>query len=350
MQHFSHVNIMSTKYKAVEVTRPGVFTLTERPLTDPPAGQVRLRVEACGVCHSDSGTVDAVLPGITYPRVPGHEVVGKIDALGQGVSGWKIGQRVGVGFLGGHCGQCQSCRRGDFVNCTNQPVSGAHFDGGYAEVMMAFPNGLVAIPEGLSSVEAAPLLCAGITTFNALRRSGAIPGDLVAILGIGGLGHLGVQFASHMGFKVVAVARGAEKEQLAKKLGAHHYIDSNAGDPAAALKALGGAKVILATASDSKAMSAIMGGLATRGRMIVVGAGAEAIQVSPFQLLFSSVGVEGALTGSPIDNEDTLGFSLLKGIKPMIETVPLEKAEEGYRKMMSNKARFRIVLTMGTPA
>jgi len=232
----------------------------------------------------------------------------------------------------------------------NQPVSGAHFDGGYAEVMMAFPNGLVAIPEGLSSVEAAPLLCAGITTFNALRRSGAIPGDLVAILGIGGLGHLGVQFASHMGFKVVAVARGAEKEQLAKKLGAHHYIDSNAGDPAAALKALGGAKVILATASDSKAMSAIMGGLATRGRMIVVGAGAEAIQISPFQLLFSSVGVEGALTGSPIDNEDTLGFSLLKGIKPMIETVPLEKAEEGYRKMMSNKARFRIVLTMGTPA
>ncbi len=341
---------MSTKYKAVEVTRPGVFTLTERPLTDPPAGQVRLRVEACGVCHSDSGTVDAVLPGITYPRVPGHEVVGKIDALGQGVSGWKIGQRVGVGFLGGHCGQCQSCRRGDFVNCTNQPVSGAHFDGGYAEVMMAFPNGLVAIPEGLSSVEAAPLLCAGITTFNALRRSGAIPGDLVAILGIGGLGHLGVQFASHMGFKVVAVARGAEKEQLAKTLGAHHYIDSNAGDPAAALKALGGAKVILATASDSKAMSAIMGGLATRGRMIVVGAGAEAIQVSPFQLLFSSVGVEGALTGSPIDNEDTLGFSLLKGIKPMIETFPLEKAEEGYRKMMSNKARFRIVLTMGTPA
>jgi len=216
--------------------------------------------------------------------------------------------------------------------------------------MMAFPNGLVAIPEGLSSVEAAPLLCAGITTFNALRRSGAIPGDLVAILGIGGLGHLGVQFASHMGFKVVAVARGAEKEQLAKKLGAHHYIDSNAGDPAAALKALGGAKLILATASDSKAMSAIMGGLATRGRMIVVGAGAEAIQVSPFQLLFSSVGVEGALTGSPIDNEDTLGFSLLKGIKPMIETFPLERAEEGYRKMMSNKARFRIVLTMGTPA
>jgi D-arabinose 1-dehydrogenase-like Zn-dependent alcohol dehydrogenase len=212
--------------------------------------------------------------------------------------------------------------------------------------MIAYPNGLVAIPDGLSSVDAAPLLCAGITTFNALRRSSAKPGELVAILGIGGLGHLGVQFANHMGFKVVAVARGAEKEQLAKKLGAHHYIDSSAGDPAAALKALGGAVMILATASDSKAMSAIMGGLAARGRMIVVGAGAEPIQVSPFQLLFSSVGVEGALTGSSIENEDTLGFSVLKGIKPMIETIPLEKAEEGYRKMMSNKARFRIVLTM----
>jgi D-arabinose 1-dehydrogenase-like Zn-dependent alcohol dehydrogenase len=341
---------MSTTYKAVEVTRPGVFTLTQRRLTEPAAGQVRIRVEACGICHSDSGTVDGVLPNIDFPRVPGHEVVGKIDAVGQGVSGWKIGQRVGVGFLGGHCGQCQSCRRGDFVNCTNQPVTGAHFDGGYAEVMMAFPNGLVAIPDGLSSVDAAPLLCAGLTTFNALRRSSAKPGGLVAILGIGGLGHLGIQFAAHMGFKVVAVARGPEKEPLAKKLGAHHYIDSSAGDPAAEIKTLGGATVILATSSDSKSMSAIMGGLATRGRMIVLGAGLEAIQVSPFQLLFSSVGLEGALTGSPIDNEDTLGFSLLKGIKPMIETVPLEKAEEGYRKMMNNKARFRIVLTMGTHA
>lgn len=333
-----------TTYRAVQVSSPGKFELVTRPLVDPPAGKVRIRVEACGICHSDVATVDGVLPGITFPRVPGHEVVGKIDALGQGVSGWKIGQRVGVGFLGGHCGQCQSCRRGDFVNCTNQPVTGAHFDGGYAEVMMAFPNGLVAIPDGLSSVDTAPLLCAGITTFNALRRSVALPGDLVAILGIGGLGHLGVQFAAHMGFKVAAVARGAEKEHLAKKLGAHHYIDSNAEDPAAALKALGGAKIILATASDSKAMSAIMGGLASRGRMIVVGAGLEPLQVSPFQLLFGSAGVEGALTGSPIDNEDTLGFSLLKGIKPMIETVPLEKAEEGYRKMLSNKARFRMVL------
>jgi D-arabinose 1-dehydrogenase-like Zn-dependent alcohol dehydrogenase len=338
---------MSTTYKALEVTSPGIFNLTQRPLKEPPAGQVRIRVEACGVCHSDSATVDGLLPGLTFPRVPGHEVVGKIDAIGQLVSGWKIGQRVGVGFLGGHCGHCPSCRRGDFVNCTNQPVTGAHFDGGYAEVMMAFPNGLVAIPDGLNSVDAAPLLCAGLTTFNALRKSSAKSGDLVAILGIGGLGHLGVQFAAHMGFKVVAIARGAEKEQLAKKLGAHHYIDSSAGDPAGALKALGGAQLILATASDSKSMSAIMGGLATRGRMVVVGVGAEAIQVSPLQLLFSAVGIEGSLTGSPIDNEDTLGFSLLQGIKPMIETVPLEKGEEGYRKMISGKARFRVVLTMG---
>jgi len=338
---------MSETYKAFEVPRPGGMQLTERPLKEPAAGQVRIRVEACGICHSDSATVEGLLPGLAFPRVPGHEVVGTIDVLGPGVSGWRIGQRVGVGFLGGHCGQCQGCRRGDFVNCTTQPVTGAHFDGGYAEVMTAFQSGLVAIPDGLSSVDAAPLLCAGLTTFNALRRSSAKPGDLVAILGIGGLGHLGVQFAAHMGFKVVAVARGAEKQDLATKLGAHHYVDSSAGDPAAALKALGGAKVILATASDSKSMSGIMGGLAPRGRMVVLGVGSEPIQVSPFQLLFSSVGVEGALTGSPIDNEDTLGFSLMQGIKPMIETVPLEKAEEGYRKMMSNKARFRLVLTVG---
>ena len=301
---------MSTTYRAVEVTRPGLLQLTQRPFKEPAAGQVRIRVEA----------------------------------------GWKIGQRVGVGFLGGHCGQCQSCRRGDFVNCTNQPITGAHFDGGYAEVMMALPNGLVAIPDGLRSVDAAPLLCAGLTTFNALRRSAAKPGELVAILGVGGLGHLAIQFAVHMGFKAVAAARGPEKEQLAKKLGAHHYIDSSVGDPAASLKELGGAKLILATASDSKSMSAIMGGLATRGRMIVLGVAADPIQVSPLQLLFSSVGVEGALTGSPVDSEDTLGFSLLQGIKPMIETVPLERAEEGYRKMMNNKARFRVVLTMGAPA
>src|SRR5258708_6097695 len=247
-----------TTYRAVQISVPGKFELVNRPLVDPPAGKIRIKVEACGVCHSDSASVEGLLRGITFPRVAGHEVVGKIDVVGQGISGWKVGQRVGVGFLGGHCGQCQSCRRGDFVNCTNQPVTGAHFDGGYAEVMMALPNGLVAIPDGLRSVDAAPLLCAGLTTFNALRRSAAKPGELVAILGVGGLGHLAIQFAVHMGFKAVAVARGAEKEQLAKKLGAHHYIDSSVGDPAASLKELGGAKLILATASDSKSMSAIM--------------------------------------------------------------------------------------------
>src|SRR5258708_2160752 len=235
---------MST-YRAVQVTSPGKFELVNPPLLDPPAGKVRIRVEACGICHSDSVTVDALLPGITYPRVPGHEVVGKIDAIGQGVTGWKIGQRVGVGYLGGHCGVCVYCRRGDFVNCTNQPWSGGHFDGGYAESMIAIPSGLVSIPDGLNAVDAAPLLCAGLTTFNALRRSSAEPGDLVAVQGIGGLGHLGVQYAVRMGFRVAAIARGGEKELLAKQLGAHHYIDTKASDPVAALQALGGAKVIL---------------------------------------------------------------------------------------------------------
>lgn len=333
-------------YRAVQISSPGKFELVTRPLVDPPAGKVRIRVEACGICHSDVATVDGILPGITFPRVPGHEVVGKIDVLGQGVSGWKIGQRVGVGFLGGHCGQCQSCRRGDFVNCSNQPVSGAHFDGGYAESMIAIPSGLVAIPDGLSSVEAAPLLCAGITTFNGLRRSGAAPGDLVAILGVGGLGHLAVQFAARMGFRVVAIARGPEKKPLAEKLGAHHYIDSKAGNPADALLALGGANVILATASDSKSMSQLVRALAPRGRMIVAGVDAAPIEVSPFELLFGGRGVIGTLTGSAIENEDTLAFSALHGIKPMIETVPLEKAGEGYRKMLSNQARFRMVLVM----
>jgi alcohol dehydrogenase, propanol-preferring len=330
----------------VQVREPGKLNLVELPIREPGPGQVRLRVEACGVCHSDAATVDGVLPGITYPRVPGHEVVGKIDALGEGVSDWKLGQRVGVGFLGGHCGRCPACRRGDFVNCTNQPVSGGHYDGGYAEVMLAIPSGLAAIPDSLSSVEAAPLLCAGLTTYNALRRSPARPGELIVIQGLGGLGHLGVQFAARMGFRVAAIARGAEKAALAKDLGAHHYIDSNAEDPAAALQALGGAKVILATASDSKSMSALIGGLARRGRMIVLGVGFDPIQVSPVQLLFGSLAVEGVLTGSPIDNEDTLAFSALQGIKPMIETMPLERAPDAYAKMMAGKARFRMVLTM----
>jgi len=334
---------MST-YRAVQVTSPGRMELVQRPFVDPAAGRVRLRVEACGICHTDSVTMDGLMPGIGFPRVPGHEVVGTIDALGEGVSGWKIGQRVGVGFLGGHCGVCTSCRRGDFVNCSNQPISGAHSDGGYAESMIAIPSGLVSIPDELSSTNAAPLLCAGLTTYNALRRSPAEPGDLVAVQGIGGLGHLGVQFAARMGFRVAAIARGSAKEPLAKELGAHHYINSQTGDPVAALQALGGAKVILATASDSKSMSALIGGLAARGRMIVAGAGSSPIEVSPFHLLFGSRGIEGTLTGSAIDNEDTLAFSVLQGIKPMIETVSLEEAAEGYQRMLSNKARFRVVI------
>jgi D-arabinose 1-dehydrogenase-like Zn-dependent alcohol dehydrogenase len=337
---------MST-YRAVQVTSPGKMDLVQRPLIDPEASQVRLRVEACGICHSDTVTMDGLNPGIAYPRVPGHEVVGRIDSLGDGVSGWKIGQRVGVGFLGGHCGVCTPCRRGDFVNCTNQPISGVHHDGGYAESMIAIPSGLVAIPDDLGSAEAAPLLCAGLTTYNALRHSVAEPGDLVAVQGIGGLGHLGVQFAARMGFRVAAIARGGEKEPLARQLGAHHYIDSTAGDPVNALQALGGAKVILATGSDSKSMSDLIGGLGPRGRMIVAGAGGSPIEVSPMHLLFGSRGIEGTMTGSAIDNEDTLAFSVLHGIKAMIETVSLEKAAEGYQRMLGNRARFRIVIVMG---
>jgi D-arabinose 1-dehydrogenase-like Zn-dependent alcohol dehydrogenase len=337
---------MTSTYRAIQVAEPGKFELVSRPVPEAPAGKVRLRVEACGICHTDAGTVYNAFPGLTLPRVPGHEVVGRIDALGEGVSGWKIGQRVGVGFLGGHCGVCQSCRRGDFVTCTDQPISGVHYDGGYAEVMLAIPSGLVAIPDDLSSADAAPLLCAGLTTYNALRRSPARTGDLVAVQGIGGLGHLGVQFAAHMGFRVAAIARDADKAALAKQLGAHHYIDSKAGDPAAALQALGGAQVILATASDSKSMAALVGGLAPRGRMIVVGAGSDPIEVSPFDLLFGSRSIEGALTGSAIDNEDTLAFSVLENIRPMIETVPLEKAPEAFARMERNEARFRMVIVM----
>ena len=332
-------------YHAVQVSSPGKFEYVERPLVDPPAGRVRFRIEACGICHSDSATVDGKY-GITFPRVPGHEVVGRIDVLGEGVTGWKVGQRVGVGFLGGHCGVCTYCRRGDVVNCINQPFCGIHFDGGYAESMIALPSGLVAIPDDLSSTDAAPLLCAGLTTYNALRHSSAEPGALVAIQGIGGLGHLGVQFAAHMGFRVAAVARGSEKEVLVKQLGAHHYIDTTADDPAAVLQQLGGAKVILATASESKSMSKLIGGLCPRGRLIVAGAGSSPIEVSPSQLLFGSRGIEGTLTGSAIDNEDTLAFSVLQNIKPMIETVSLEKAAEGYGRMARNEARLRMVIVM----
>jgi D-arabinose 1-dehydrogenase-like Zn-dependent alcohol dehydrogenase len=337
----------STTYRAVQVTAPGRLELVERELIAPPPGKVRIRIEACGICHTDAFTVDGLAPDVAYPRVPGHEVVGRINALGEGVSNWKLGQRVGVGFLGGYCGRCTPCRRGDFVNCQNQSISGLSYDGGYAEVMIADERGLTAVPDELTVSDAAPLLCAGVTTFNALRNAGGRPGDLVAVQGIGGLGHLGVQFANRMGFRVAAVARGSEKELLAKEFGAHHYIDSSSENAAAALQALGGASVILTTATSGKAMSSLIGGLRARGRMVVVGASPDPIEVNPAQLLFGAHAVEGSLTGSPLDCEETLAFSLLKGIRPKIETMPLEAAALAYAKMMRNEARFRIVLLTG---
>jgi alcohol dehydrogenase, propanol-preferring len=344
VSHEVIVNLIS----ATTLSQPGKLEVVERSIIEADFGQVRIRVEACGVCHSDALTVEGGFPGLTFPRVPGHEVIGKIEAVGPGVQGWKEGQRVGVGFMGGHCGHCQSCRRGDFVNCQNQPVSGASSDGGYAETMIAKASGLAAIPDDLLPTEAAPLLCAGLTTFNGLRNSNARPGELVAIQGVGGLGHLGIQFARRMGFQVAAIARGPEKESLAKELGAHHYIDSNAQDPVAALQALGGARLILATAANSKAMSPLLGGLAPRGQLIVAGAGGdEPISVNPVPLLFGMRSIAGTMTGSSIDAEDTLSFSSLQGIRAMVETVPLANAAEAYGRMMRNQARFRIVLVTG---
>jgi alcohol dehydrogenase, propanol-preferring len=332
-------------YKAIQVTKPGEFAAVTRPLVDPGPGQVRIRVEACGVCHSDAGTVEGLFP-IDWPRVPGHEVVGRIDAVGSGVQGWTVGQRVGVGFLGGSCGYCEFCRNGDLVNCRNQGFTGIHSDGGYAEMMLAKSTGLVRIPADLSSVDAAPLLCAGLTTFSALRNAPAKAGDLVAVLGIGGLGHLGIQYARHMGFEVAAIARGPEKADLAKKLGAHHYIDSAAVDQVTALQELGGAQVILITASSGKTVSDTFKGLRPGGASIVVGVGPEPIENSGVDLIFGSRKLEGALTGNPGTADATLRFSVLSGVLAMIETTPLQQAAEAYAKMMAGRARFRIVLTM----
>jgi D-arabinose 1-dehydrogenase-like Zn-dependent alcohol dehydrogenase len=334
-------------YRAMQASAVGKLELVTRPLIEPPPGSVRIRVEACGVCHSDVLAVEGVGAGLTFPRVPGHEVVGRIDAIGEAVDRWRPGQRVGVGFLGGYCGHCEPCRRGDFVNCQNQAVSGLHTDGGYAEVMIANERGLAAVPDGLAPADAAPLLCAGVTTFNALRNAPARPGDLVAVHGIGGLGHLGVQFARHMGFRVAAIARGADKAPLAAQLGAHHYIDSGAEDPAAALQTLGGASVILTTVPSGKAMSPMIGGLKAKGRMVVVGVGTDPIEADTAQLTFGTRGLQGSLTGSPIDEEDTLAFSVLQNIRPMIETMKLEQAAEAYGRMMRGDARFRMVLVMG---
>src|SRR5580700_47036 len=332
-------------YRAVHVVSKGKLELTEKPLLDPPAGHVRIRVEACGVCHSDAITVDGLLP-IQYPRVPGHEAVGKIDVIGPGVEGWKAGQRVGVGFLGGNCGYCAYCRDGDLVNCINQGYTGVQHDGGYAEVMIVKSTGLIAVPDDLSSVSAAPLLCAGLTTFSALRNSSARAGDLVAIFGVGGLGHLGVQYARRMGFEVVAIDRGSDRAELSKKLGAHHYIDSSSKDVAKELQALGGAQVVVATASGGKAVAAAVGGLRRGGVVISLGATDEPIELSAFDLLFKQLGVDGALTGTPAAGDATLRFSAMSDVAAMIETMPLERAAEAYARMMSGKARFRMVLTM----
>jgi D-arabinose 1-dehydrogenase-like Zn-dependent alcohol dehydrogenase len=337
-----------SRMKAVQVSKPGGnFELVERNIPEPARGQVRIKVEACGICHSDALVKEGYWPGIQYPRIPGHEIAGRIDALGEGVTQWKAGQRVGVGWHGGHCFICDPCRRGDFKLCKTEKITALSHDGGYAEYMISPAEAVAAMPDDLPSDEAAPLLCAGITVFNALRNSGARSGDLVAVQGIGGLGHLGIQYARQMGFRTIAIGRGADKQPLASKLGAHQYIDSGAANAAEALQKLGGAHVILATAPDSKSMSALVDGLGPNGKMVVVGAGSEALSVTPIQLILQNRDIQGWSSGSSIDWEDTLNFSVLTGVRPMIERYPLEKAAEAYEQMISGKARFRVVLTMG---
>jgi alcohol dehydrogenase len=336
------------KMRAVQVARPnGPLELVERDLPEPGRGEVRVKVQACGICHSDSFVKEGTFPGITYPRVPGHEIAGAIDAFGPDVIGWQIGQRVGVGWFGGHCGRCEPCRRGRLIDCRNLRIPGITYDGGYAEAMVTPAESLALIPDDLAATDAAPLLCAGVTTYNALRRSGAMAGDVVAILGIGGLGHLGVQFAVHMGFYTVAIARGRDKENLARSLGAHVYIDSKSEDVAAALNKLGGARVVLSTVTSSPVISAVIDGIDVGGKLVVVGASMEPIQVSPMQLISASRSIQGHASGAAIDSEDTLNFSALAKIRPMIETMPLEQAAAAYDRMMSGDARFRMVLTSG---
>src|SRR5712671_1556643 len=333
--------------KVAQIPSPGAeFEIVEREIPKPGVGQVRIKVQACGVCHSDVLTKEGQWPGIQYPRVPGHEVAGIIDELGASVSAWKVGQRVGVGWHGGQDGTCPSCRRGDFRNRRNLKIPGISYDGGYEQYMVAPIEALVPIPETLSDTEAAPLLCAGITTFNALRHSGAMPGDLVAVQGVGGLGHLGIQFANKFGYKVAAIGRGSESATLAKKLGASVYIDSKATNAAQALQKLGGAQVILATAPSSKAMSELIDGLGPNGKLIVIGVAFDPIAVTPVQLISGSRSIQGWAAGTAADSEDTLRFAELTGVRPMIETYPLEKAAEAYARLLSGNAEFRVVLTM----
>jgi D-arabinose 1-dehydrogenase-like Zn-dependent alcohol dehydrogenase len=336
-----------TQMKSAQVSKPGAdFQLVEREIPEPNAGHVRIKVQACGICHSDVLTKDGLWPGIEYPRVPGHEVAGVIDEVGDGVSAWKKGQRVGVGWHGGQDNTCRECRRGDFRNCRNVKIPGISYDGGYQQYMVAPVEALVSIPDSLNDVDAAPLLCAGITTYNALRHSGALPGDLVAVQGIGGLGHLGVQFANKFGYKVAAIGRGSENAALAKKLGASMYIDSASTNAAQALQKLGGARVILATAPNSKAMSELIDGLGPNGELMVIGAAFEPIEVTPVQLIIGSKTIQGWAAGTAADSEDTLNFAELSGVRAMIETYPLERVAEGYERMLSGKAQFRVVLTM----
>lgn len=336
-----------SKMRVMQVSRPqGPLELVERPIPEPGPGAVRVRVRACGICHSDSFTKEGAWPGITFPRVPGHEIAGVVEAVGPGVTAWAPGQSVGIGWHGGHCGQCDSCRRGDFVTCQGvHAVPGINYDGGYADYVVVPAEALALIPEGLLAVEAGPLMCAGITTFNALRNSGARPPDLVTVLGVGGLGHLAIQFASKLGFKTVAVARGMDKEPLARKLGAWRYIDSQSQDPAAELMKLGGARVILATVTSGKAMNALIGGLGVNGKFVVLGAADEALQVPPVLLISGRRSISGWPSGTSMDSQDTLAFSALTGVRPMTEVYPLEHAEEAYQRMMSGNARFRVVLT-----
>ena len=338
-----------TKMRAVQITRAkGSFELVEREIPEPRAGEVRVRVQACGVCHSDSLTKDGLVPGIRYPIVTGHEIAGIIDAVGPNVpQQWTIGRRVGVGWFGGHCGYCEPCRRDDMIDCRNLKIPGLSYDGGYAEAMIAPFDALASIPDDLKAEDAAPLLCAGVTTYNALRRSGAEAGDLVAILGIGGLGHLGVQFAARMGFRVAAIGRGQATAGMARELGAHAYIDNTTQNVAEALQALGGARVALATIPNGPAMSSLIDGLAVRGKLIVVGVSTEPIEVTPLQLIGASRMIIGHASGTSQDSEDTMRFSTQAGVRPMIETMPLERAAEAYERMMSGKARFRMVLVTG---
>jgi D-arabinose 1-dehydrogenase-like Zn-dependent alcohol dehydrogenase len=335
--------------KAAQISRPGGdWELVERDIPEPGAGQVRIKVEACGVCHSEMMVKEGHWPGITYPRIPGHEIAGRVDAVGETVTDWKVGQRVGVGWHGGHCFRCEACRRGDFLLCQSGKITGISHDGGYAEYMISPAEAVAAMPDDLPPDQAAPLLCAGITVYNSLRHSGAQPGDLIGVQGVGGLGHLAIQFGHRMGFVVAALGRGRDKEPLALKLGATHYLDSATGTPAAQLQKLGGARVIVATAPDAKSISALVGGLAGNGKLLVLGAAAEPLSISALDLIAARRSIQGWPSGTAMDSQDALRFSALTGVRPMIEKFPLARVAEAYERMMSGKVRFRAVLTMGS--